>query len=77
MGQSQDQNSGLLSPEAERRGKEERNVAIREKGREEEEEEKVTGERRLGATGVLAANPVKDRAGLLQTFLGTRWGGVC
>lgn len=47
-------------------------MELREKGREEEEKEKVTGERRLGATQVLDFNPVKEgRAGLLQTFLGT------
>lgn len=43
-------------------------------GREEKEEEKVRGERRLGAGEVLEVNLLvkENEEGLLQTLLGTR-----
>ena len=74
-GQSQDQNSGLMSPEAEKReGGREECGEEKKKGREEKEEEKVRGERRLGAGEVLEVNLLvkENKAGLLQTLLGTR-----
>lgn len=53
---------------------------MRKKGREEKEEEKVRGERRLGAGEGLEVNLLlkESRAGLLQTLLGTEVrGGIC
>lgn len=46
---------------------------MRKEGREEKEEEKVRGERRLGTGDVLEVNLVKEnKAGLLQILLGTK-----
>lgn len=56
----------LLSPEAER-GKEQRNVEMRTKGRKEKG--KVKGERRLGATEVLEVKLLVRRTGLVYSRL--------
>lgn len=68
-----------MSPEAERRGKEEeRNGEMREKDKEQKRESEER--RKLRAIEVLEANLLlkESKAGLHQTLLGTEvGGGIC